>query len=422
MFFGLSAIGYEAGVVGILLGIGYCIGLAIFAKYVPRIRSLMNDTNSDSLDEVIGKKYGVQAQIAATTINYLFFVSVLAAQFIALGSFVRLFPEQLNANYIYWVVAASVILYTAVSGFKGVLLTDRWQFVLISISVTLIAVVGLLYNNPAPAAPLDKSYFVGTRYGIGFVVAILLFFPFTILARADLWQRISAADSARSAQQAIYWSIPLLLIFYVLLDGIGFYARATLGPNIDPATSGLVLFTHGVNGLFGDSILGSILNITVFIGVISALVSTIDTNLNVISVATSKLLLAEQWQRDEGGPETAGRLLFSLRVISILIGSLGILAALYIPSIVDVIVGAGAMILILLPAVWYMLRKDTDYDFKPMERLAGFLSLVLGFATLVALLIFMDPKTAFLPAALISIVIFALLIAVAKFRSEPNKG
>ena len=45
MFFGLSAIGYEAGIVGYFVGIGYAIGLIILAIFARRIKQAADRQN-----------------------------------------------------------------------------------------------------------------------------------------------------------------------------------------------------------------------------------------------------------------------------------------------------------------------------------------------------------------------------------------
>ena len=78
MFFGLGAVGYEAGIVGFIFGIGYAIGLIFIGKNVSKIKAYMNKFKADTLDDFIGKRYGKATQFIITLVNMTFFLAVLA--------------------------------------------------------------------------------------------------------------------------------------------------------------------------------------------------------------------------------------------------------------------------------------------------------------------------------------------------------
>lgn len=421
MFFGLCAIGYEAGVAGIVIGIAYCIGLILLGYAIPKIKAVMHKDNCDTMDDFVGLRYGTVAQLCVTVINLIFFMAILAAQFIALSAFLKVFAE-IESSWSFYIAVIVVLIYTALAGFKGVLFTDKWQFYILSISAVVIFITLTLNADFSAVKALDPSYFNATGYGVAFPIAVLLFFSPSILVRTDLWQRIAAAKDAKKAQRAFFISAPILLVFYVLLTFVGIYGRAALGEGAQPDTSGFVHFLAIMRGSsdgtlsFGANVFLSILAL----GVFSALLSTADTNLNVISVAISKLLKRKDWKKFEDetpdkvtGPRTEieDKLLNTTRVIAIVLGVLSLLVAKAIPNIVNLIVAGASAIMVFLPSVLMTLFKNTQ------KKGAAISSIISGFIVLLILLP-RAPKVAFMPATLIAIVVY---FAIAAFvRDKEN--
>lgn len=412
MFFGLCAIGFQAGVVGYAIGIGYCLGLVIVGFAIPRIKQAMDTQHCDTMDDLVGAYYGHFAQGCVTCINVLFFLAVLAAQFVAMAAFLKVFV-QVEAEWTMYVAVAVVLLYTALAGFKGVLLTDVWQFYILSTSAAVIFVVLSVNTDWRAISNLDKSYFNGMGFGIGFLVGVLVLFPSSLLARSDLWQRIASARDTKSAQRAFFVSAPVLLVFYVLLTTVGIYGRAALGDGVDPETSGFVHFLNVVRGPSGEtlSLAANLFLSLLSLGVFAALLSTADTNLNIVAVAVSKLVRRQEWRRFE--QETANKiegdrsavetqLLTVTRIITLVLGLLAVLVAQAVPDIVNLVVVAGSAVMVFLPTILNALFG------RDRRRLPAVVSILFGFAVLLALLP-VSPKIAFIPATLMSFVTYGVI-------------
>ncbi len=420
MFFGLCAIGYEAGVAGIVIGIAYCIGLILLGFAIPKIKAVMQSENCDTMDDFVGIRYGKIAQLCVTVINLIFFMAILAAQFIALSAFLRVFAE-IESIWSFYIAVFVVLAYTALAGFKGVLFTDKWQFYILSVSAVVIFIILTLNADFSAVKALDPSYFNATGYGVAFPIAVLLFFSPSILVRTDLWQRIAAAKDAKKAQRAFFISGPVLLIFYILLTFVGIYGRVALGEGARPDTSGFVHFLSIMRGSsegtlsFGANVFLSILAL----GVFSALLSTADTNLNVVSVAISKLLKRKDWKKFEDetldkvtGPRTEieNKLLNTTRVVAVVLGIASLLVAKAVPNIVNLIVAGASAIMVFLPGVLMALFKEKR------NTIATISSIVCGFVVLLVLLP-RAPKVAFMPAALIAVITYFI---VALFCRDNN--
>lgn len=422
MFFGLCAIGYEAGIVGYAIGIGYAIGLVLLGLAIPRIKRAMVAENCDTMDDLVGSRYGRPTQTCVTIINLLFFLAILAAQFIAMAAFLRVFAE-IEGQFAFYTAIIVVLIYTALAGFKGVLFTDTWQFYVLSVSAVVIFAVLMAKTDSAAVVDLGPSYFNGMGYGAGFLVGALLFFPWSLLVRTDLWQRIASAKDETSARRAFFISAPILLIFYFLLTTVGIFGRAALGEGVNPETSGFVHFLNIVRGPSGQALtlVGNIFLSILSLGVFAALLSTADTNLNVVSIAISKLVRGEDWKRfeDETADKFEGersveetRILNVTRVITLALGILAVGVAKLVPDIVDLIVAGASAIMVFLPAVLMTLFKDKR------NTPAAIASIIAGFAVLIAMMT-VNPKIAFLPATVIALVVY---FAVAPFVRSPARA
>jgi SSS family solute:Na+ symporter len=338
-----------------------------------------------------------------TGFNFLFFISILAAQFIALASFLELFAE-FETRYIYYIAAIVVIIYTAVSGFKGVLLTDTYQFWIITFCVISITIIGYSQINLNSISELPNSYFNGLGYGASFIIGVFLFLPLSMLARSDLWQRIASSKDDQEVKKAFYVASPLIFIFYVLLTNLGIAAKA-MGISVEnPETSNLELFlNYGNTSGALDPTIFSVLVAIVSVGILSALVSTIDTNLNIISVAISKLFFKKSWniERTDENPTETRNVLVRTGVISIILGILGIIFSMIVPDIVDLIVGAASIIMVFVPSIIGALFYKDKYP-----RLSV-ISIVGGLTSFIVLsIILQDPKISLLPGVLISFLIY----------------
>lgn len=411
MFFGLTAVGYEAGTVGIVIGIGYCIGLILLATCVPRIKTAMNKYDCDTMDDFIGAIFGRRVQAIVSITNFFFFLAVVAAQFIAMISYLRIVAPTC-ASWLPILAALVVIAYTTVAGYKGVILTDFVQLMVLTLGSICLFVVVLLNTSWSSVQSIANTHFPPTGYGYVFFIGALVLFPPTLLVRSDLWQRIAHASSATEARKAMFLTAPFLLIFYVMFTLIGIMARAELGPGVSAESSGLAFFHSIVVPEGASSLAGTLLVSVVSLGIFAALLSTADTNINIGALALTKLLLPHSWSsfsKEVGqvarfeGSRTQGesRLLRAAQLMSVFLGLLALGGALVFPDIVSIMVACASILMIFLPSTISALFA------KARSRLAAFLSIALGLVIyVVAALCLSNTKTAFLPSTVVAILVF----------------
>jgi len=415
MFFGLNAIGFEAGLVGVAIGIGYVLGLGLLFWLVPRIKSVMTSGPFDTLDEFIGHHYGRAAQTLLAVTNFAIFVSVLSAQFMAMQSYLRVIAPEF-AGWLPIAAAISVVLYTSIGGYKGVAVTDILKMIVLVLGVGGFAAIVLSQTGPEAWSNVPVTHWSFTGYGSVFLAGAVVLFPPTILVRSDLWQRVVHASSPRTARRAIAQAMPSLLAFYVILTVLGMASRGRLGPSAVKESAGLLVLHHDVLALPVPSELASLLVSLISFGIFAALASTADNNLNIAAIGLSKLFLRRDWEAlrreaatPEGTDDTGAerRLLRRSRAICLAVGGCSVGAALFLDDIVAVMVNAASVMMLFLPATIASLLFGTR------SRWAGLLSVVTGLGVYFTVLaVGVDLKSAFVPGFLASTTVFGLTVAL----------
>jgi sodium/pantothenate symporter len=427
MFFGLNAVGYEAGLVGAAIGVGYVIGIGLLLWLAPRIKNFMSQKGFDTLDEFIGFHFGTATQTLLALTNFSIFLSVLSAQFMAMTSYLQVIAPEF-AGWLPIAAACAVVVYTGIGGYKGVAITDILKMVVLVIGVSIFAGLVLSSTPRTSWEQLPAHYWGVTGYGVMFLIGAVLFFPATILVRSDLWQRVIHAESAAVARRALAWTIPSLLSFYVVLTLIGMASRARLGIDAPKESGGLLLLNQDITNLpIGSSLAAFVVAIVSF-GIFGALASTADNNLNIAAIGLSKLLFKRDWiglqsESGVGGSgsvtEAESRLLRKCRVLCLLVGFASIAAALLLKDIVAVMVNAAWIMMLFLPATLGALL------FGHRSRHGGFLSIIGGMLTYFAVLALGVPlKSAFLPGFIVALAVYLIFVCSwkpARFARPPTR-
>jgi Na+/proline symporter len=421
MFFGLNAMGYEAGLVGVAIGTGYAIGLGLLLVLAPRIKAVMTEHGYDTLDEFIGLHFGRGAQTLLTLTNFFIFLSVLAAQFMAMTSYLKVIAPEF-AGWLPFAAACAVVIYTSIGGYKGVATTDILKMIVLVIGVGAFAGIVLSKTPQTAWQQLPAKHWGLTGYGPVFLVGALLFFPTTILVRSDLWQRVIHAESPATARRALAWTIPCLLIFYVVLTFIGMASRARLIDDTAKESAGLLLLHQDILNLPWPAWLANTLVASISFGIFAALASTADNNLNIAAIGLSKLLFRRNWaeippqtqalmRTDIGPAET--RLLLKCRWLCAAIGFFSIGVALLLKDIVAIMVNAAWIMMLFLPATIGALL------FNHRSSKAGIASIVSGAVVYFSVLALGVPlKSAFLPGFAVSLVVYLVIIKLGKSKAR----
>jgi len=413
---GLMAMGYESGFAAIGIGIAYVIGFMIMIKFAGKIHAIGVQEKIYSFPHFLNLKFTrpnedpTFAKVFSgmvTGVNVFIFFFLLAAQFVAMASLLK---YAFDVEYTYAAIISGIVIigYTAFAGMAGVIITDMVQFIIIVLMIIFIFIPGIWTDTVGLSrlSELPAKMTNGTAEGIAFLVALPIFLSWSVLVRMDIWQRVLAAKSDSIARKMNLWSGIGMLPFYIIFPLIGMTIRITHGDNIlSEDVTYLFLNDHSSAFILGFAV----------VGLLSALMSSGDSFLNIISISAAKDFLG--WKSVD---PSSKKLQKSIRMISFVFGILALFIALVFPKVVDLMVVGISMIIIYTPLTLIALLKKDPYKY----RYVGFISIVLAFLvnlTFFLLGIFLpeqfNPKSSFIPAFLVAVISTIIGMAFVKKRT-----
>ena len=241
--------------------------LIFFAKIIRRIGFLTQG-------EMMEARYSKPVARMLSLFIFLFMTITASSQMVGIG--------DLLSIYIGWsyetsvLVGTSIVLvYSVFGGFRGVVLTDIIQFVLLLISAIAIFVVA--YTNSGgwevittKADELERVGFTDIFAGVEKYAVYVITFGCAWMIQANVWQRISAArnseDARKMAVMSFFAYIPLYLI--VVLTGMAAIVLYDTLPAGGVVPAIIIDYMHPLFGAI------------VFVGISAAIMSTMDSLIN----------------------------------------------------------------------------------------------------------------------------------------------
>jgi solute:Na+ symporter, SSS family len=404
---GLMALGYESGFAAVAIGVAYVIGFGILWKYAGSIRDFGAKKNIYSFPHFLNHTYTSSddksfAKIFSATVsgvNIFIFFFILAAQFVAMASLLK-FSFEIGYTTAVIISTLIIITYTAVAGLSGVIITDTIQFIAIVIMIFLIFIPGIITDTEtfSKLSELPSEMLNGTQLGIVFLVGTPIFLSWSVLARMDIWQRILAAKDDKVARKVSLWSGLGMLPFYIIFPMVGMAVRLVIDYEISPDETASVAY------LFIDRHSSGFLMAFAIVGLLSALMSSGDSFLNIISISAVKDFVG--WSSSKTvSPQKTHR---HIRVATFVFGITALFMALIFPNIVDLMVVGISTITIFAPITLFALVKKDAHRY----RKTVIISLLVAFFINLALFIWglnspesFNPKSSFVPSIIIETLI-----------------
>lgn len=185
MFFAVGQIGYEAGVLGYILGFLYIIAFSLMGFLISKIRNFFKDKNYLTLIDLVDGEYkSKKTTFAFAVVSFFIYFFVLAGQFLVLGTFLRFFAG-IQLTYAILIIAMivvglNIIIYSVVGGIRKDIVTDVLQMIVVFLGSLFfdffIVQTGDLdkYNN------LTNNIFYRTRVWCGISYCrCIIFYSFT---------------------------------------------------------------------------------------------------------------------------------------------------------------------------------------------------------------------------------------------------
>jgi len=419
---GLITMGYESGFAALGIGAAYVIGFFLLARFARRIHRAGVRKNLYSLPQYLNKTFltagsqGFKRYFSGliTGVNIFIFFFLLAAQFVGMASLLK---HVFDIGYLTAAIISClvVIAYTAFAGLSGVIMTDMLQFFFIIVLMVGIFIPGVQSDteNLALLRLLPPEMLNGTYYGLLFLAGLPLFIAPSVLVRMDIWQRILAARSEKTAVRMSIWAGLGMLPFYIIFPLAGMAVRLKLGGDI-LAEDAVYFFLARHCGEFALAF--------AVVGLMSALMSSGDSFLNVIAISAVRDFSG--W-RSKGTADTRAVHLQhrQIRAIAIVFGVLALGLALALPGIVNLMVVGIGTISIFVPITLLALIHPNAGKYRKAavaSITAGFVVNVVFFAWGLLKPGVMEPKISFIPAFLSAALVLGAGIAGRKIFSRQN--
>lgn len=351
---------YHRGVGSIwVMGVPAVLTALAFAFFLARpIRRLQIVSLPDLVEMRYGK--GVRHLVAVLIVWYM--VVLAASQMVAIGNFLKVI---LRISYIEALFLGTfvVLIYSVLGGFLSVVITDAFQFFLL-----VLGLIGLLFlllgETSLPdviglTSQAGRADYFSIFADLERNLLIVLSFVCAWMISPIVWQRIQAARSEKHARRGLFASAITFLGIYGILVFIGIFAVGIFPSGIkeNPILSELIL-SHG----------GNILGMVLFLGIVAAIMSTMDTAIN-----TGALSLTRDIYQRILAPVNSKSMVLAGRISTVVITLLAFLIATRLQSILQTL-GLATEIMaegFFIPgmAMLFLSRKMPT---------AGLLSVVLG--------------------------------------------
>jgi len=314
-----------------------------------------------TLPDLVEKRYGRTVRHMASLLIIWYMAVLAASQMVALGQFLKFF---LGTPYLVSMALGLIVvlIYSVCGGFFSVVITDSLQFFLLVAGVFglffFLLDTSSLKDIPVFVSELGKNQYFNFFFDFkkNFLTVISFTLAWTISPIA--WQRIQAARTDRDARQGLFFTSGMLFLLYGFVVCIGIFSLP-------------VFFSQGLEGpLFSEIIssrTGAFLSSILFVAVVAAVMSTMDTAINTGAFSLTRDVYQQIF------PSKGKSVVLVSRLSTFLVGGVAFFVATRFQSILKTL-GLASEIMaegLFIPGLAMIFLK------KKLP-LAGFLSLFLG--------------------------------------------
>ena len=339
---------YEFGVAAVSLYIGVFISCIAFSFYAPRLRHEAHKeghlTLADYFYKHLGKKVGITAAIILAIAYFMFIMN----QFIA-GSAVLSSISGWTYETALFVSAIVVMTYLLLGGFKSVVKTDVFQYIMM---IFLVLVIGFYMIKKTG---IDPQLLKLTNMTPGLTAAFIAYGLFIPWVSAEIWQRIYAGKNDEVVKKGLIGAGFCIFILGFAISLLGLAAK-TQFPGIDPKEAAAYGMVHLLpTGLLG---LGLIV-------LFAAIMSSADTLIFYLSSSIAKDYFAHILKRDT--KEDIARI---TRTFIILVTILAVFFAYFFRDIIAIIITVAGVTIAFFPPI----IGSFHWKLKPNAVIAALIS------------------------------------------------
>ncbi len=209
---------YKHGFVALWQGGGGWVGLLLIYFIAPRARKFAQFTIPDLLET----RYNQTARVLGVIAILLTYTAITSYQFIGGGDILHLiFPDVISPILGRYIIAAFVIVFTAIAGMSSVAYMDL--FIGLLATVTMCLALPVLIHRAggwgAVHAALPASHFTAFD-DLSFIQCLELFLPtcLLLLGNQSMYQKFFSARSEKDARRAVVgWIIGTVILETVIV-------------------------------------------------------------------------------------------------------------------------------------------------------------------------------------------------------------
>ncbi len=274
----------------------------------------------------------------------LFMIFTAASQMVGIGDF---FGTYLGLNYEFAVILGTsiVLIYSMFGGFRGVVLTDVIQFILLLLSSVIVFIITMYHSGGIQhikqvAFELGRTNFFSFGAAASKYLVYVITFGCAWMIQANVWQRISATKTDEDAKKMTIMSFIAYIPLYLIVVFTGM-ASITLFRELPQG---------GVISAIVTNYMHPILGAIVFVGISAAIMSTMDSLINT-GAMTLTIDLNTSLTSDKDKLKFSQKATLFITIIALVI-SLKIRSILEISWIASDIITTGVFVPLIVGFIW----------------------------------------------------------------------
>lgn len=291
---------------------------------------------------------------------------------------------QVSFHTILILITLIVGLYSYMGGFSAVVTTDKLQFTLVAFFIIAISWVAgkaviqqdslamVLKHLPAPPKTGMSAFHFFAAGPVLIVMTLVAYLPGWII-ETDIWLRLQASKSNKTARQGVFIaafnSLVFIAILPVLIGLASLYLYPPNGSEIPPQLNdGAAIFAVLINDHSP-----ALLSVVLIVGLAAASMSTIDTCGNVVALSLSYDLLEPYFQHRK----RAVNLRFVARIMSAGAVILAYIYAIFTESLWDIFyLSSGILTTTIFIPMVTLFRKNVSKLQIQSSAVVGFVSTI----------------------------------------------
>ena len=280
--------------------------------------------------EYFGHRFDEKNRFLAFILSLLFSIGVLGAQMVAFGKIITAMIPEIPYFWAVIIGASIVILYSTAGGLLAVIHTDVYQFIILFIGffITMILCIPDLLHARAEITNVVPGEFFQMGGGKGWFFAISTFLAFLLgetFAPGYVTRFVVGKDIRNTKAGIVGAGVFLTFTFPLILFFIALYAKLNF-PDIDSEQALPKTILKLNNSIVAGVIIAALM---------SAVMSSADSILNSSTAIFVKDLYEHYYLRKRTGKKNSG--LRIARYFSVFIGITGVLLALVLPNVIDLL-------------------------------------------------------------------------------------